>query len=89
MQQKRNLLFLFTSYGAFLFLMFGLTFNTLVFIAHRLKHCAMKESLSIYLEWTRVSSLVWLIIGLHYIHIGRFPHLVLFDFTLSHFILQY
>lgn len=44
MKQKRNLLFLFTSYGAFLFLMFGLTFNTLDFLVRRLKHCAMKES---------------------------------------------
>jgi len=48
----------------------------------------MKESLSIYLEWTRVS-LIWLIIGLHYFHIALFPHLVLFEFTLSHFNLQY
>lgn len=84
MQQKRNLLFLFTSCGAFLFLMFGLTFNTLVFFVHRLKHNAMKESLSIYLEWTRVS-LIWLIIGLHYFHIVLFPHLVLSEFTLGHF----
>ena len=60
----------------------------LVLLVHRLKQCAMKESLSIYLEWTKVS-LIWLIIGLYYFHIAHCPHLVLFKFTLSHFSLQY